>query len=74
IDFHELRNIVNEALSVLEHTNLNNTFPFTEINPSSENIAKWTYESIKKKLNNDYVKLSAVTVWEAETASATYFE
>jgi len=74
IDFHELKDIVNEVMSILDHTNLNNTFPFTEINPSSENIAKWIYESIKKKLTNDYVKLSAVTVWEAETASATYFE
>lgn len=74
IDFHELKNIVNEVMSILDHTNLNNTFPFTEINPSSENIAKWIYESIKKKLTNDYVKLAAVTVWEAETASATYFE
>ncbi|MBI5196313.1 MAG: 6-carboxytetrahydropterin synthase QueD [Nitrospirae bacterium] len=74
IDFHELKNIVIETLAMLDHVNLNNTFPFTEINPSSENIAKWIYESIRKKLNNDYVKLSAVTVWEAETASATYFE
>jgi len=74
IDFHELKSITNEALSLLDHSLLNEVFPFTEINPSSENIARWLYDSLKKKINNDNLKLSAVTVWEGEGAGATYFE
>ena len=62
------------SLAPLDHGFLNDIFPFTEKNPSSENIAKWIYDSLKKKLNNGNVSLSAVTVWESETASATYFE
>ncbi len=74
IDFHELKRIAEEIISPLDHGFLNDIFPFTEKNPSSENIAKWIYDSIKKKLYGDTVNLSAVTVWESETSSATYFE
>lgn len=74
IDFHELKKLSEEVINPLDHGFLNDIFPFTEKNPSSENIAKWIYDSLKKKLNNGNVSLSAVTVWESETASATYFE
>jgi len=74
IDFHELKKLVGEVIAPLDHVFLNEIFPFTEKNPSSENIAKWIYDSLRKKLNNDNIHLSAVTVWESETSSATYFE
>jgi 6-pyruvoyltetrahydropterin/6-carboxytetrahydropterin synthase len=74
IDFHELKRLTNEVTSSLDHTFLNDLFPFTEINPSSENIAKWIYDSLKKKINGDHAHVTAVTVWESETASATYYE
>jgi len=74
IDFHELKMITNEIISTLDHSFLNEVFPFTEINPSSENIAKWLYESIKKRLAHKNISLSSVTVWENETSSATYYE
>ncbi len=74
IDFHELKALTNEVISQIDHSFLNDIFPFTEKNPSSENIAKWIYDSLKKKINTKNVNLSAVTVWESETASATYFE
>jgi 6-pyruvoyltetrahydropterin/6-carboxytetrahydropterin synthase len=74
IDFHELKRLTEEVLVPLDHGFLNDIFPFTEKNPSSENIAKWIYDSVKKKLNGTSVSLSGVTVWESEAASATYFE
>jgi 6-pyruvoyltetrahydropterin/6-carboxytetrahydropterin synthase len=74
IDFHELKELTDEVVAPLDHGFLNDIFPFTEKNPSSENIAKWIYDSLKKRLNNGNVHLSAVTVWESETTSATYFE
>lgn len=74
IDFHELKKLAEEVIMPLDHGFLNDIFPFTEKNPSSENIAKWIFDSLRKKLDNDDVNLSAVTVWESETASATYFE
>jgi 6-pyruvoyltetrahydropterin/6-carboxytetrahydropterin synthase len=74
MDFHELKRYTNEVISQLDHTFLNEVFPFTERNPSSENIARWIFESLKKKINNENVRVSAVTVWESDTASATYYE
>ncbi|MEW6675946.1 MAG: 6-carboxytetrahydropterin synthase QueD [Nitrospirota bacterium] len=74
IDFHELKKLTDEVIAPLDHSFLNDIFPFTEKNPSSENIAKWIYDSLRKKLNYDNIHLSAVTVWESETASATYYE
>jgi 6-pyruvoyltetrahydropterin/6-carboxytetrahydropterin synthase len=53
---------------------LNDIFPFTQINPSSENLAKWIYDTMAKKVNDDDLEVSSVTVWESDTASASYFE
>lgn len=74
IDFHDLRKYTDEIAGQLDHVLLNEIFPFTEINPSSENIAKWIYDSLKKKIEDGNVMVSAVTVWESDTASATYYE
>ena len=74
IDFHELRKLLGEVTAPLDHSLLNEFFPFTEKNPSSENIAKWIYDSMKKKLSDPDIMLSAVTVWESDSASATYYE
>jgi len=74
IDFHELKDFVGEVIAPLDHGLLNDLFPFTEKNPSSENIAKWIFDSLKKKINDNNLRLSAVTVWESEITSATYFE
>lgn len=74
VDFHDLKRIANEIVSPLDHTCLNDVFPFTERNPSSENIARWIFDSMKKKLIKYKVKISAVKVWESGTASAAYYE
>lgn len=73
IDFHELKKYLDECLAPLDHSFLNEIFPFTEKNPSSENIAKWIYDNLKRRLPEG-VLLSAVTIWESENASATYYE
>ncbi len=74
IDFNDLKKISNEVIMSLDHTLLNEVFPFTEINPSSENIARWVFDSIKKKVEDENISCTSVTVWESENSSATYFE
>ena len=74
MDFHDIKAHANEVVGMLDHGMLNDIFPFTEINPSSENIAKWIYESLKKRIDGDGIEVSSVTVWESDTASATYYE
>lgn len=74
MDFHDLKSILNEVIEPLDHSFLNDIFPFTEKNPSSENMAKWIYDSLNKKLSDEQVQVSAITVWESDSASATYYE
>lgn len=74
IDFHDLKKTAKEVVSPLDHAFLNDIFPFTEKNPSSENVAKWIYDTMGKRINDDNLRVSAVTVWESDTASASYYE
>ncbi|MBF0473819.1 MAG: 6-carboxytetrahydropterin synthase QueD [Nitrospirae bacterium] len=74
MDFHQIKDYTKEILSTVDHGFLNEIFPFTQINPSSENIAKWVYDSLIKKIDEENVSVAAITVWESETASATYYE
>ena len=63
IDFHDLKKSLREVLDQLEHTFLNDIFPFTQINPSSENLAKGIYNTMAKKINDDDLEVGSVTVW-----------
>jgi 6-pyruvoyltetrahydropterin/6-carboxytetrahydropterin synthase len=73
VDFAELKKIVREVVGKLDHKYLNEIEPFDSINPSSENIAKYIYEEIEKKLpKGTTCKLAEVTVYESETTSVTY--
>jgi 6-pyruvoyltetrahydropterin/6-carboxytetrahydropterin synthase len=74
MDFREIKQIAREVISPLDHAFLNEVFPFTEKNPSSENISKWIYDSLKKRVNNDGIRVAGVTVWESDSASASYYE
>jgi 6-pyruvoyltetrahydropterin/6-carboxytetrahydropterin synthase len=74
MDFTDLKRIAAEIVDPLDHACLNNIPPFTEINPSSENIAKWIFDSLKPEVAGYRVEVKAVTVWESDTASATYSE
>lgn len=74
MDFREIKQIAREVISPLDHAFLNEVFPFTEKNPSSENIAKWIYDSMKKRINEDDLRVAGVTVWESDSASASYYE
>jgi 6-pyruvoyltetrahydropterin/6-carboxytetrahydropterin synthase len=74
MDFHQIKDYTKEITNSVDHGFLNEIFPFTQINPSSENIAKWIYDSLIKKIDDDNVSVAAITVWESDTASATYYE
>lgn len=74
VDFTDLRRIANEIIEPLDHACLNDIPPFTVINPSSENLAKWVFDSLREKVADYQVKVQAVTVWESDSASATYTE
>jgi 6-pyruvoyltetrahydropterin/6-carboxytetrahydropterin synthase len=70
MDFKELKTPLNAILEDLDHKYLNDLEPFKKLNPTSENIARYIYERLKKEIPD----LSLVTVWENSTSSATYEE
>jgi len=70
MDFKVLRQALKPILDGLDHTYLNKTAPFDRTNPTSENIARFIYVQLEKKIPRIY----SVTVWENETCSATYSE
>lgn len=74
IDFRDIKNGVKEVLQGLDHFNLNELTPFKEINPTSENIARFLYKELGKKLNSDVVKVSKIKVSETPEAGAYYWE
>lgn len=70
IDFKLLKNSLSEILSVLDHKDLNNLNEFKDQSPSSEIIARYVYTEVKLK----HKEITKVSVWETETACATYWE
>ena len=74
IDFMEIKKAVQSVISQLDHANLNELAPFREINPTSENIAKFLYQELGQQLNSDGVTISKVKVAETPDAGAFYWE
>ena len=73
IDFQILKQRAEKVIGSLDHTYLNDLGYFSEKEPSSENIAKYIFDKLKKELKAYRVTLKKVTAWESETACASYF-
>lgn len=72
IDFKWIKKATERALQGLDHRFLNELEGFKEVNPSSENIARYIYESLSRDLNNEGVRVSKVMAWESDSAGAAY--
>ncbi len=74
VDFGDLKKMVKGIIEELDHKNLNDTHPFTEINPSSENIARYIASEAAEKIRaiNSDAQIESVTVWESGTSRCTY--
>lgn len=70
IDFKDAKRIVADSIEKLDHSYLNDVADLKDINPTSENIAKFIFDAVKDK--ND--KIASVSVWENDTSCATYSE
>lgn len=73
VDFKELKKRTKAVLDQLDHKHLNEVPPFTEINPSSENIAMFIYQELKSAMPEN-VELAEVSVSEKDSSKATYWE
>jgi 6-pyruvoyltetrahydropterin/6-carboxytetrahydropterin synthase len=73
-NFVELRRQMADIIRGLDHQFLNELPPFTETNPSAENIARYFYDQLVQRVeaNPKGVSLREVTVFESEGTTATY--
>ena len=77
LDFKDLKDVMRGTMDRLDHQMINDLEPFTVLNPSAENLAKYFYDQTQAKLRaatNGRVHVKDVTVWETDTTTATYFE
>jgi 6-pyruvoyltetrahydropterin/6-carboxytetrahydropterin synthase len=71
VDFLELEAMVKEVVAPYDHRHMNDLPPFDELNPTTENMARFFYEELAKKLPEG-ASVRRVRVWEAPTYSASY--
>lgn len=74
VDFKVIKHAARSLAKQLDHRYLNDIEPFDKVNPTAENIAAFFYQGLSKALNNERVRVSSVTLWETERASACYSE
>ena len=72
VDFKVIKEEVDKIIEGLDHKFLNELEYFKDRNPSSENIARYLYDMLGNALNNKNIQVSRVTVWESDSACATY--
>lgn len=73
-DFVHLKLVIQGVIRSLDHRYLNELKPFDALNPSAENLAHYIYDETSKQLLKaaNGAGVSSVTVWETDTAAATY--
>jgi 6-pyruvoyltetrahydropterin/6-carboxytetrahydropterin synthase len=71
IDFRSARGALKDIVGYLDHTYMNELPEFTVTNPTAENLACYIYAKMKEKFAG---LLHKVTVWETESAAASYWE
>ncbi|MCM8758876.1 MAG: 6-carboxytetrahydropterin synthase QueD [Candidatus Omnitrophica bacterium] len=74
LDFGVLKAELEKVLAKLDHTYLNDIDYFRKVNPSSENMAYYIFNKMKKSLKPYNVSVKKVTVWENERQCASYLE
>jgi len=77
LDFKLLKQVMRPVIDRIDHQMLNDLEPFTTVNPSAENIARYFYHQTNQQLaemTHGRVRVKDCTIWETDTTSATYFE
>jgi len=72
-DFVIVKRFLRQLADYLDHENLNDLEPFTVLEPSAENQAKWFWEELKKGFPPEIGDAMVYTrVWETPTQFAQY--
>lgn len=74
VDFRDIKAEVKEVLAGLDHRDLNDLPTFADQNPTSENIARFLYKELSRRLNTPKIHVARVKVRETPGAGAFYWE
>jgi len=77
LDFKLLKNLLKPVVEYLDHRMINELAPFTEINPSAENLARYFYDETSlqlQALTGGRVRIKDCTIFETDTSFARYYE
>jgi 6-pyruvoyltetrahydropterin/6-carboxytetrahydropterin synthase len=77
LDFKDLKQVMKPVVEYLDHRMINDIEPFTVLNPTAENLAKYFFDECNqglKQTTNGRVHVKQVTIWETDTSIATYYE
>ncbi len=72
-DFKKLKRLLHEIIDAFDHKFLNEVAPFDRVNPTSENVARFIFDSLQSRIDPP-LRLIAVSVGESENNIATYEE
>jgi 6-pyruvoyltetrahydropterin/6-carboxytetrahydropterin synthase len=73
IDFKKLKQAVNAVVDELDHHDLNEHPAFRDINPSSEHISMFLFQSLKEVLQTERYSLYSVEVRETDSSGVVYY-
>lgn len=77
LDFKLLKQVMRPVVDRLDHQMINDLEPFTTVNPSAENLARYFYEETSKQLDEmtaGRVQIKDCTLYETDTSFARYYE
>ena len=74
VDFKDLKDSIHSTIRKLDHQFLNDVPPFTELNPSAENLAKYFYDQVTGNVKSlpPGARVTDAIIWETDTAHAQY--
>ena len=77
LDFKQLKQLLQPTVEYLDHQMINDLEPFTTLNPSAENLAKYFFDNTAIELlkqTRGRVRVKDCTVYETDTSFARYYE
>jgi 6-pyruvoyltetrahydropterin/6-carboxytetrahydropterin synthase len=72
VDFVSAKRKLEALAKTLDYACINDVPPFTEVNPSAENIAAWFARELQNAVRDEDAVVVAVTIWEGPVNSVTY--
>ena len=75
LDFKELKQLLRPIVDYLDHKMINELEPFTSLNPSAENLARYFFDQTNERImqiTDGRVRVTKSTVFETDTSAATY--